>query len=491
MAASLDQARTNVHLSVEKALRFAESSSGSFYSFERELWWLVLAIGQALVVVFLLTRSSRFRCDAYRHRGETYVREREGLVSELGTLFGKVEWTRMVGRQVGARRSARDLPVDRELGLCGSFSLGVVERIAKLSTQSVFETGRQSFCEVHGWAPSSRTVLRMVDAIGGLARPFIEASEGPEGDGEILVIMADAGGTPTVSSKELKRRRQPRRKLADGRHERRRRRREHPRPRKSKGEKSKNAKMAVIGVIYTLKRTAYGLEGPINKRVIGTFDSHEALFLWLRREADKRGYGRKPTVFIADGCRHIWRMQEKYFDKADCCVDWYHIVEKIWQAGACLHREGSRELRDWVQEQKRLLRRGSVGKVIQNIDEASVSIAKTGPGTKTKRERLESIAEHLVKNKHRLQYAKFRKQDLDIGSGPVEGAVRNVVRLRLDGPGMRWGRGRSELVLHLRCILLNGQWQQFSEYLASQAQIKLPARAAPTQPHDAKPKKAA
>ena len=125
------------------------------------------------------------------------------------------------------------------------------------------------------------------------------------------------------------------------------------------------------------------------------------------------------------------------------------------------------------------------------LSKASVSIAKTGPGTKTKRERLESIAEHLVKNKHRLQYAKFRKQDLDIGSGPVEGAVRNVVRLRLDGPGMRWGRGRSELVLHLRCILLNGQWQQFSEYLASQAQIKLPARAAPTQPHDAKPKKAA
>jgi len=47
-------------------------------------------------------------------------------------------------------------------------------------------------------------------------------------------------------------------------------------------------------------------------------------------------------------------------------------------------------------------------------------------------------------------YKRWREDDLDIGSGAVEGAARDLVRVRLDGPGMRWGRERAERVLHLR-----------------------------------------
>lgn len=40
-------------------------------------------------------------------------------------------------------------------------------------------------------------------------------------------------------------------------------------------------------MIYTLRKTADGYEGPLNKRVIGTFKSHSTLMRWLRREAKK------------------------------------------------------------------------------------------------------------------------------------------------------------------------------------------------------------
>jgi hypothetical protein len=40
-------------------------------------------------------------------------------------------------------------------------------------------------------------------------------------------------------------------------------------------------------------------------------------------------------------------------------------------------------------------------------------------------------------HRHRLRYAELRKRDIDIGTGVVEGVVRNLVGLRLDGPGMR------------------------------------------------------
>ena len=93
---------------------------------------------------------------------------------------------------------------------------------------------------------------------------------------------------------------------------------------------------------------------------------------------------------------------------------------------------------------------------------------------------------YLTDNLNRMIYRELRRDDLDIGSGAVEGAVRNLVGMRLDGPGMRWSRQRSERVLHLRCILLNGQWAEFASYLAAGGHFALPAQPAPTIAHTAK-----
>lgn len=99
-----------------------------------------------------------------------------------------------------------------------------------------------------------------------------------------------------------------------------------------------------------------------------------------------------------------------------------------------------------------------------------------------------------LKHMKNLQYAKLRRDDIDIGTGVVEGAVRNVIGVRLDGPGMRWSVARAELLVHLRCILINGQWAEFERYVAersSERVVRLPARPAPTITHDAPRKLAA
>lgn len=100
------------------------------------------------------------------------------------------------------------------------------------------------------------------------------------------------------------------------------------------------------------------------------------------------------------------------------------------------------------------------------LSEVYAGIPKTGPGNKGKRAKLLDVLSHLSKHVKDMRYNELRKSDLDIATGVIEGAVRNLVRMRLDGPGMRWSRGRSEMVLHLRCILLNGQWDAFATYLA-------------------------
>ena len=166
-------------------------------------------------------------------------------------------------------------------------------------------------------------------------------------------------------------------------------------------------------------------------------------------------------LFLADGAEILWQLQEEFFPDAEPCLDWYHVAEKLWKAGKCLHREGSTELETWVTEQKVRLRRGSFDAVRTSIAAALEGTPRTGPGNKYRRTVLAEILAHFEKNRHRMRYQHLRRLDLDIATGIVEGAVRHVIGMRMDGPGMRWGLDRLERVLHLRCILVNGMWDEW------------------------------
>ena len=487
MASSITNAEKDVQRAVERVVAAAEDDgTRQLVEVEGATWTALLELGAAVVTLFLARRAARLRAAAYEYGGRQYVLDtRKPRTTLVGTRFGKVAFRRPIGRLVG-RRGAADLPVDRELGLCSGFSLGTVMALTRLCAVLAFAPARAMFREFHEWAPSSRATLRMVDAVGTRAIQFLEEAPAPDDDGEILVLEVDGRGAPMINSSEYVRRRRPKRRSSKNkRHDRRARRRENSRPRRTKGKKSKNSKLAVVGAIYTLRKTRHGVDGPINKRLVATFQGHEALFVMLRREADKRGYGRKRTLFLGDGSEHIWRCQQKYFPSAETGIDWYHVIEKLWLAGECLFPEGSDELKAWIADRKRELRRGRIKAVLDTLSAGYEAIPKTGPGNKGRRKRLLAVFAYLAGHQHRMRYDRLRRDDLPIGTGVIEGAVRNLIAIRLDGPGMRWGRDRSELVLQLRCILLNGQWSEFHTYVSAQS-IKLAAQPMPARAHDAK-----
>ena len=488
---SIVKAECEVKSAVEAVLACAEFSQKSVPRLgpvEVRLWTALLALGRAVLALFLARCAAQPRASSYVHNCQRFAFDTSNRRTvELGTRFGKLKFSRPVGLPLDGVSRAADLPVDRELGLCSGFSLGTVTAISRLCAMMAFATARQVFEQFHEWTPSPRATLRMVDTLGAQARPFLQQAPAPADDGEIVVIETDGGGAPMISSAEYQRRCRPKRNnsLTQRRH-RHQRRREQQKPRRTKGQKSKNSKLAVVAAVYTLKRTAHGLEGPINKRLIATFASHTELFAWLKDEAVKRGYGNKRTVFLADGSEHIWNLQQKYFPDAEVGLDWIHVTEKLWTAGQCLFAEGSTELCAWVKEQQALLRRGSVDPMLQNLIRAFLEIPKTGPGNKGRRDRLGAVIEYLTGHRERLRYHELRRDDLPIATGVIEGAIRNLVRVRLDGPGMRWSRDRAESVLHLRCILLNNQWDDFSRFIAKRAPRLFP-HPIPTRTHYAVP----
>lgn len=487
---TVSETRAEVQRQVQQLVSLVDRESPlTATEVEIVLWSGVLRLGALMMRLFFARQLARWPT-GFRYEVAGVGHQVEGAgVTEIGTKFGKVSICQPIGREVGRSRSRRDLPMSRALGLAGGFTLPLVTLVAKFCALMAFLPTRETLRDLLGWAPAPRSVLRMVDAVAGATRGFVDQAAVPEGDTEVLLILVDGKGAPAISSAEDAKRRQPHRKETGGLRQRK---SGSPKKRRGPGKKSKNAKMAAVGVICTLRADGSGCPRPVNKRIYATFKSYRALFVWLKAEALRRGYGTtkfKKVQFVADGADTLWALQEEFFPDAETCLDWIHAVEKLWKSGKAINR-GSRTKREplekWVHEQKRRLRHGQLDEVIATLQTALDATAVTGPGNKYRRKVLDDTIKHFAKNRLRMRYQRLRKQGLVIGSGLIEGTVRHLVGMRLDGPGMRWGKARAEAILQLRCIVLNGQWRDFESYLARLDSLRLAPQPVPTVTHDAK-----
>src|SRR5437588_8799910 len=62
-----------------------------------------------------------------------------------------------------------------------------------------------------------------------------------------------------------------------------------------------------------------------------------------------------------------------------------------------------------------------------------------------------------------LDYARFRRRGLPMGSGAVESAIRRVINLRIKGPGLMWEKENAEAMVQLRAAVLSGRWEELCE----------------------------
>jgi len=77
-----------------------------------------------------------------------------------------------------------------------------------------------------------------------------------------------------------------------------------------------------------------------------------------------------------------------------------------------------------------------------------------------------------------MEYKRFRDNGRPIGSGPIEGACKNVVKQRLCRSGMRWSIPGGQTILILRSIVKSSRWQYFrAAYKQLEKLPKLPLSA--------------
>lgn len=174
----------------------------------------------------------------------------------------------------------------------------------------------------------------------------------------------------------------------------------------------------------------------------------------LSAEAERRGYDQAgQRVCLGDGAKWIWNLSSLCFPTAQEIVDWYHAVEHVWTAGQLGYGTEAAALQGWVKQRKDELWLGHVQTVVDEINALAQRNETQAPALQTE-------AGYFLTNTHRMQYQEFREEGYPLGSGMVESGCKQLVTVRMKGPGMRWSRSGAENMLALRAEYLSDRWDE-------------------------------
>jgi len=193
----------------------------------------------------------------------------------------------------------------------------------------------------------------------------------------------------------------------------------------------------------------------------GTFGGPDEILEVLAMRLHQVGATQADVVaFRADGAPWIWerlawvtkRLGLKK-GQVSYGLDWCHAVHHVSLALESLVREADRKrvfkkLRKW-------LKQGSWRKVVDDVIDRMVELGldENAPVWTE----INYLTQHGEAG--RLDYAKFRRRKLPVGSGAIESAIRRVINLRLKGNSIFWKEENAEGMLRLRGLVLSRRWR--------------------------------
>jgi hypothetical protein len=192
-----------------------------------------------------------------------------------------------------------------------------------------------------------------------------------------------------------------------------------------------------------------------HKQILWGRESPEQFGASLYRLACRCGYRQaQEKIFAADGGDWCWSIHARYFAEAVGILDWYHASEHVWTCAKALHSENA-AAHAWADQALALMR-----------DEGGWGLLRWLLTLQTqlrgkKRQALQGLINYIQPRQDRMDYPTSRARGWQIGSGMVESTARQLVGLRLKGPGMHWTEHGALAMTALRAQYLNHHWHRF------------------------------
>jgi len=248
----------------------------------------------------------------------------------------------------------------------------------------------------------------------------------------------------------------------------------------SKGEKTYRKRLAEVGTVYDAtpaprviadilpgndeqRRDAAAGPATTSKWLTASVVNNAASVVGqVFDEAQRRDPGHaRPWVALVDGNNHqIDRIRAEAKARkvtVSIVIDLIHVLEYLWKATWCLHKEGDPAAEAWVRLQASAILAGEATKVASSIRRAATK-AGLEP---LKRSGVDACATYLINKAPYLDYPLALKEGWPIATGVIEGACRHLVKDRMDITGARWGLEGAEAVLKLRALRSNGDFDLY------------------------------
>ena len=337
-------------------------------------------------------------------------------------------------------------PRDRELGLEGqSFSPALARMVAITASSVSFQEGSDLLSELAGVSVGAKEVERCGEALGEEIIHYEHEVVEPEGETPLpqtLYLGMDGTGLPMRATEVQGRAgKQP--------------------------EGSARTRESKLCAVWSAeKRDAEGrpvrdpgsvtYTAAIESAATKDTDPELSDFAQrVEREGQRRRFGQaQRQVVLGDGAKWIWNLTEELFPEAIQIVDRYHALQRLHQVSKHLSLdEDARQA--WVQRRRQELEAGQIDAIL-----TSLSSHTECP------DEVQQAYGYFRDNRHRMNYAQFRRQGLCTSSGVLEAGCKNVLGARLKRFGMHWTVRGANAITALRCTRLSGRFEDFWEWRA-------------------------
>jgi hypothetical protein len=405
------------------------------------------------------------------------TRVERGHGRTLTTVFGQVVVERLAYRALGARNL---YPADAVLNLPGTEHSHGLRRLAAIeAARGSFGAAAAAIERATGVDVAKRQVEAMtVAAAGDVAGFWAARRPGPCPDEVVLVLTFDGKGIVmrpgSLREATAKAAAKSRNKLAT---------------RLSRGEKRNRKRVAEVVAVYDAVPAPRTPADVLARSDAERADPPRARGKWLTAsveddaktvvaagfaEAQRRDPGhQRDWLALVDGqaeqIRLVKAEAKRRKVKVTIVCDFIHVLEYLWKAGWCFFTEGDPAIEDWIAEQARRVLHGKAGIAAAAIRRK----ATTNHLEPAKRKNADTAARYLLNLRPHLRYDTALANGWPIATGVIEGAVRHLIKDRMDITGARWGLTGAEAILNLRALLTNGEFDDYWRYHLRQEQQRV------------------
>ena len=314
------------------------------------------------------------------------------------------------------------------LGLDGYVTRGAARMACFLGVQRSFEKAQVTLREVAGWDLDDNTIRQLCHATAQQARsrdatrPTAQAFADASGDRELQI---DAGKVNTLQG-------------------------------------WRDVKVAVFDRREPSEPSSPSqwdgrdLPAPSVRAVVAAVESAEAFGERIAAEANRLGLtDAKAISGLGDGAEWLWNLLERHFDGAMQCLDFWHAAGHLGEAAKAATTTAEEAQRALDQGKTKLLEDGYNG-VVEWIGGLGQNMPLGGDGAS-----LGGVLNYFAGHQERLNYVLRLRRGQSIGSGLVEGSIKQLLNVRLKQTGARWKVEHVAPLVELGAMASGSEWGAF------------------------------